>query len=387
MAIEFNCPYCTAPIRVPDSAGGKRGTCPRCKTGILVPTVPTKPKLKGAAKKSESEPSAEPAPAKKSKKQSARERFADEPDFTNFAGVESSEPAATATHPAPAAISRPAPPPPPPPGAAPVVTPISQSLKRRKRRRYAWVPILFGAILVGGVSIFFMIKKATKLEGELQAKVVGNAALKQRLIRAEDVDVEQAKVKRVLKQLEETQFQFSRFSFAASPAGISVQPHATTATDVFEVDISNRKELMEFFKENADELDAFRRREYDTGLKAFFTEAAVILEDSDRIPDDLVREFQSKVLENAFIDVKGYHLVASLNGKGYHCIYQQGNILYFLLPKGTKHFRLFGRKLSDGNRRVKANYYVQVVESQPENTVKTTTVDGGETTPAAPNDE
>lgn len=379
MAIEFNCPYCTAPIRVPDAAGGKRGTCPRCKTGILVPKVPTKPKLKGAAKKSDPEPPAESAPAKKSKKQSARERFADVPDFTNFAGVEPSEPAATAAQPAP--ISRPAPPP-PPPGAAPVVTPISQSLKRRKRRRYAWVPILFGAILVGGVCIFFMIKKATKLEGELQAKVVGNAALKQRLIRTDDVDVEPAKVKRVLRQLEETQFQFSRFSFAASPAGITVQPHATTATDVFEVNVGDRKELMEFFKDHADELDAYRRRQYDTGLKAFFAEAAVILEESDSIPDDLVREFQSKVLENAFIDMKGYHLIASVNGNVYHCIYQDGNRLYYLLPKGTKHFRLRGRRLSDESNRVNANYYVQVVESQSTKTVKTTQVDAGEKTAA-----
>ena len=39
MAIEFNCPYCTAPIRVPDTFSGKKGSCPKCATKLLVPNV------------------------------------------------------------------------------------------------------------------------------------------------------------------------------------------------------------------------------------------------------------------------------------------------------------------------------------------------------------
>ena len=41
MAIEFNCPYCTAVIRVPDNAGGGKGRCPKCATRISVPKVST----------------------------------------------------------------------------------------------------------------------------------------------------------------------------------------------------------------------------------------------------------------------------------------------------------------------------------------------------------
>ncbi|HCK52778.1 MAG TPA: hypothetical protein DIC23_06140, partial [Planctomycetaceae bacterium] len=37
MAIEFNCPYCTAVIRVGDTAVGKKGTCPKCDTAVVVP--------------------------------------------------------------------------------------------------------------------------------------------------------------------------------------------------------------------------------------------------------------------------------------------------------------------------------------------------------------
>ena len=37
MAIEFDCPYCTAMIRVGDDAAGKQGVCPKCGTSLIVP--------------------------------------------------------------------------------------------------------------------------------------------------------------------------------------------------------------------------------------------------------------------------------------------------------------------------------------------------------------
>jgi hypothetical protein len=39
MAIQFNCPYCTAPIKVPDSSSGKIGRCPKCETRLRVPDL------------------------------------------------------------------------------------------------------------------------------------------------------------------------------------------------------------------------------------------------------------------------------------------------------------------------------------------------------------
>ena len=37
MAIEFDCPYCTAAIRIGDQAAGKQGACPKCGTTLVVP--------------------------------------------------------------------------------------------------------------------------------------------------------------------------------------------------------------------------------------------------------------------------------------------------------------------------------------------------------------
>ena len=43
MAIQFSCPYCTASVKVPDSASGKLGACPKCATKIRIPSIPTPP--------------------------------------------------------------------------------------------------------------------------------------------------------------------------------------------------------------------------------------------------------------------------------------------------------------------------------------------------------
>ena len=50
MAIQFNCPYCTAPIRVGDEAAGKVGKCPKCATKLRVPApVVERPEAAGTS--------------------------------------------------------------------------------------------------------------------------------------------------------------------------------------------------------------------------------------------------------------------------------------------------------------------------------------------------
>ena len=39
MAIQFQCPYCSATIRVPDTASGKSGQCPKCQARLKIPEV------------------------------------------------------------------------------------------------------------------------------------------------------------------------------------------------------------------------------------------------------------------------------------------------------------------------------------------------------------
>lgn len=39
MPIEFNCPACSKPLKVPDQFAGRKGKCPSCGNAILVPAV------------------------------------------------------------------------------------------------------------------------------------------------------------------------------------------------------------------------------------------------------------------------------------------------------------------------------------------------------------
>ena len=40
MPIRFRCPHCKKPLQVKDHLAGKKGTCPTCKKGVVIPSAP-----------------------------------------------------------------------------------------------------------------------------------------------------------------------------------------------------------------------------------------------------------------------------------------------------------------------------------------------------------
>lgn len=60
----------------------------------------------------------------------------------------------------------------------------------------------------------------------------------------------------------------------------------------------------------------------------------------------------------------GYNVLASVNRKAYLCVYEDDKSLYFLLPAGTKSFKLKGRKLDDGTTLFTGKYEVNVTETR-----------------------
>ena len=54
--LQFSCPYCTASVKVPDSASGKLGACPKCGTKIRIPSVPVPPVAPKAPQQTMPEP-------------------------------------------------------------------------------------------------------------------------------------------------------------------------------------------------------------------------------------------------------------------------------------------------------------------------------------------
>ena len=172
----------------------------------------------------------------------------------------------------------------------------------------------------------------------------------------------------MLKYLQEKagQVYVTPFDLTASPAGISLQIRASDSHDLYEIDLSKNKPLVTYFQKNAEKLDEYRQRELADGVKTFFREAAEIVKSEGDLTDELLKNLQRRVLVNSCIDVMGYHLDAFIGERSYRCLYQQGNRLVFLLPRGTKSFRLRGRTLPIGEQMVKAKYFVEVIDDADE---------------------
>ena len=379
MAIQFNCPYCTTEIRVPDSAGGKRGQCPRCRTGILVPKVEPKAAPSPAPKTDA------PQPARK-KKASARENLIDDqPDFSGLPGAAAPAPAA-AESPAPPAVEpvagspetpaaadapNAASPPSLPLGAAStaarVDTPYSRALqRRRKRRRFFWVPIVFGALLVGGVAIFFLVFDRDKLEGTLSAKLVPDAEIESRKLTPTAYGAEKAQIDRVAKDIQEKRLMISdqsgfAYEIVVDGDDFRLRVDSSDTTPLFRVDVKSDKTLRRYLTDHAEQLDKPRERELTAGVKRFFEGAAKSLDGGGQIPSGMRDVLRQRVLSNLLVRSAGYHLVAVIGERAYRCFYEDGEgRLYFALPKSTKKFTLKGRKLADGTRAFPGIYTVEV---------------------------
>lgn len=379
MAIEFNCPYCTTSIRVPDSAAGKRGTCPRCHTKILVPKPKNIPR-KAAAPAAESPPADSPRP--KSRKRSLVEQFvAEEPDFSRLGetatggtappadssgsvGILSAS-ATDSTGSFTEAISpASAPAADIPPADRPAVS-IARTLRKRRRRSalHIWVPVLCGLLLVGGVALFFYLNRKKALSGTLQAVAVAEEQLPPRTLSTADLPGTPDERAAVLQRLAEYQ-RFRRYTVAAfpeeKPTELRVRVVEYDGLAFFRVDLSQNRALLDFFKDNADELDKPRREKYRRGLKTFFEDAVEVVKSDGPIPDHRLQQFQNQVLANALVGSEGYHLVASVAGTAYLCAFQDGLTLYYLLPKETTSFILRGRTQPNGERLFPGRFVVRV---------------------------
>jgi hypothetical protein len=382
MAIQFNCPYCTTQIRVPDSAGGKRGTCPRCRAKILVPKVTVK-----AAPPTAGQPSPEPEQVslKKRKAKSVRERLLEKPQFAGFSEPESA-PVAPAPPPVPVRESAASSPAPPlrvtaaiPAAVRETATPFARALKRRRRRRYVWVPVVFGLLLVGGVAVLLVLAGRKQLEGTLEAVVVPDASLAPRTISDAAAGVDKEKTETVLKRLRNEPLDVLRSDLGlmkheviATSSGLSLTVHRTDSTQFYRVDVGKDKTLRDFLKDKARQLDRPREKELKSGLKEFYESAADAVAAGGSIPNDALEVLRSRVIVNSLVGAAGYHLLANVRGQLYLCMYEDDSgRLYYLLPRGTRKFTLVGRKLADGTRLVPARYTVNVegtLESRPEKT-------------------
>jgi hypothetical protein len=371
MAIEFQCPYCTAAIRVPDSAAGKKGTCPKCGTKLLVPQIEIPPQTDTGVDAEEQTPPPRPAPPP----------FA--PSEFPTPGVPTSGPAVPAGgdqagafdfDPSGPAASEPddkeSSDEPFIPEFSPAAQPsLAAKLRRRQRARWTGLlmPLLFGGLLLAA-GVWYYWTTRPVLEGELPAVALAEAKLPPRLVRTEIADVSPSTAEFVQSGLAESperlRSNLMEMEFRGVPRrGIEVSLIEGTDTRFYRVDIRADRHLNDYMRQHADELDKAHQAELRRYVTRFYTDWEQA-EQADRPIDDLLG-FRDGLGLNALTGSLGFHLAAEHAGKKYRCVYEddQGRV-YFLLPRNVRTFRLRGRELPDGRTPFPGDYTVNVVETE-----------------------
>jgi hypothetical protein len=324
MSIQFNCPYCTAPIKVADDAAGKIGKCPKCETKLRVPQP------------------AEPIPPPLAANPDPVSPFA-------VAPLETPGPAAGTDWPALAA---------PPAASAPSAFPaaaiageMSYARTVRRRRQNSWAallaPLLLGGILVAVAGGYWWYSRDTMtgpltgerlpldttLQGKLRADLAG-ASRDAYLAVVQGLRISPAVVKSELLQVE----------FHGGTQGLQTLLSAGPKAELVRVPVRQNKLVDQLNEQHAAELNAARDAEMAEAAARFIADWQNATNDGMMLGNTL--EFRDSLGLNSLRGGLGYHSAALVGNKYYPCVHEdEEGRLYFAVPRGTTSFVVTERLL------------------------------------------
>ena len=358
MTIEFNCPYCTALIRVPDKAGGGKGRCPKCATRISVPKYSTaRPVVPPPAADS---PFAPPAAAP------AAPAAAGDAITFGEAGPETNE-AAAPSGPLDifAAPAR-------PPGAFLTATPrqpvhptsVAARL-RKKKSGSAWlVPFLFGLIACGVGGWFAWPYFLTEqLGGELIAETADSLELPPGLVAKSSIRHSSSEVEAVLADLEKSPEPLisarMQVQLRGSSKGLLVHLNGGPKTQFYRIVVRDNAPLTNYLSKHSAELEEQRMQDIERTGTAFFAEYRRVA--TKKADKSSLKGFRDTLALPALVRGLGHQLVANYGRTAYPCVYEDHEgAVYFLLPPDAREFEITGRKHADGSVMFPATYKIKV---------------------------
>ncbi|MBX3451298.1 MAG: hypothetical protein KF777_17150 [Planctomycetaceae bacterium] len=353
MAIEFSCPYCTVAVRVPDSAAGKMGRCPKCSTRLLVPN-PTRQSTEAPspippAAESVAEP--EPSPPEPT------------PESGGVDGL-GQFPVMNAARP------------------VPIASVASRVRRRQRKNRLVWIVPVVALLAFASVVIWWTSPFAARLplRGELTATPLPSGELFSTEIPASRFGEEEA-TKTLLDKLTAEPLSLRsglmRVEFRGGPKGMTVFVEAGTAARLFRVDLSREVAIQRYVETHRAKLEQARAR-VETAAANDFREAVL---NGDETTRDLSR-FRDRLGLTALQGGFGHHVMAAVDSTLFPCVYQDTErSLVFVLPVGTTQFRIVGLPTNDpGSMAIDIEYDVTVVE--PEATTPQATEETAPKTPS-----
>ena len=337
MAIQFNCPVCSAQIRVPDAVAGKRGKCPQCATLITIPNVQRPDQELSAAPEIAEPQTSSPAGV-------PDELAAGVPSIATDEIPTFDEPQIQTTQPL-----------------------MASKLKQRQRRMSvsALAPLICGAVLI--VVVFFWFREPVKsLEGQLTAVQLETEALEPAVVSRSTVGVSDEIQDFVLTDLErEPQLLKSPGSmnveFVGSPQGLAIHVYAIPGHQFFAVDLGKDEMLRGYIAEHAKQFEQTRSNVLRTAVETFFKDW---FQTRQRDPRAIVKDlltYRNDIGLASLVGGFGFHVEAEIGSNRYRCVYEdEQRRLYFLLPTDTREFTLVGRQMAEGRESFPGRYQVQV---------------------------
>lgn len=329
--LEFNCPYCTAEIRVGLEAAGKVGRCPKCQTRIRVPELTDIPKSDAAAT-----PSVPPM-----------ETLADE------VLVESRTPLPDI--PSPVGSVLPAPSIAQPAGWTPPVDPASPLERLREKRRkgspYAALipPLFFGAIFLV-IGVVYWIWSQPSYEGTMTGTVVISSYALATDLAGQSYGAPPQPFKSLMQELfqrpVDLRSSLINLRYMSDGQNLRILIRPGVDTKLVQVPLGDNKSVAKFYRNHQDELDGYRLDEMQGALKklcADWTTASEAGRELETLP-----KYRETIALNAHVSGLGRICEAIVGNERYPCVEEDAaGRLMFLVPVETKSFNIRERPAAD----------------------------------------
>ncbi len=363
MALEFNCPYCQAIIRVPDNSAGKRGKCPKCASRLSIPKL-------GAARRAGGEQPFFPGALEPSAGDALPEGDDDDVIFQEYdpsadVGIDpeleaSLAPGDVALPMFPGEAPRSLP-------RAPTQIPDSVMSKVKRRRKTGWVWAIAALLLIGGsgaFGFFYWYQQSLLLTGELTGQVVENPLLPAKIIPRTDIEMPPGDLNKILDRLQQnpiplmSKLGLAAVQFQGSERGLLISVSPGAATSLYRVEISGHKKLDDYRREQTAKFEQHRREELSLSVNQLFRTLKKVFAKEGNTHE--LGQFRDSVGLTASVQGLGYFTDAVHSRQVYPCAYEDDDALYFLLPAGVKRFQLSGKSRKGSDLFFPGKFEVQI---------------------------
>jgi len=361
MAIQFNCPYCTAAIRVADHAAGKVGACPKCAAKLRVPA-----------------PAAPPAQVAPVIADGTAAKFVPESEAAAPV-VEREEDLVEAAIPDLSINTAPSPVSPDPnrgpfdfaePPASGGGTSYAEQLRSRKGRKWGAliVPLILGGILISAGVVYWWAHRDT-MSGELAGELLDRDHTLAAVVPTAQIDVPDAELRATLDSIRETPVTITSelmyVELRGDPRGIRVLLEPGPEASLVRADLRPNRLLAKYYADHAGDLDTARRETLQAGAKQFVEDwqntsaSGMLLGNTVAYRDSLGL--------NSLLKGLGFHVGAVVGGTMYPCVHEDDEgRLYFIVPRETSRFEITPRPTGGPDRLPKEFHFtITVARPQP----------------------